>query len=156
MHTLLSPAIRRPPPRRGASKPAVPARVAHAAASLLIAGLVLNSCAVPPPAAEQAAEEASIVVTEAKPFNIRDVFPEGPGRELVLANCQSCHVLVPILVLRMDEAAWYRSSIEHRERVEGLTDVEFEVLYDYLTTTFTPDRPIPSLPPALLDTWTTY
>lgn len=141
-----------PQSHRDVTKPAVRQRLAQAAAGLLMTGLVLNSCAVPPPAAE----EASLAVAEAKPFNIRDVFPEGPGRELVLANCQSCHVLVPILVLRMDEAAWYRSSIEHRERVEGLSDDEFDVLYDYLTTTFTPDRPIPNLPPALLDTWTTY
>ena len=89
-------------------------------------------------------------------FNIRDVFPEGEGRELVLNNCQSCHVLVPLLVLPMDEAAWYRNGLEHRERVEGLSDEEFETVYEYLASAFKPDRPKPELPPALLDTWTTY
>lgn len=89
-------------------------------------------------------------------FNINDVFPEGAGRDLVLDNCQSCHVLVPILVLPLDDAAWYRSSLEHRERVEGLTDSEFEALYDYLASNFTPDKEAPELPPALLDSWTTY
>lgn len=122
----------------------------------LPAALLLASCGGPPTVPEAESEAASQPAPEAKPFNIRDVFPEGAGRELVLENCQSCHVLVPILVLRMDEAAWYRSGIEHRERVEGLTDQEFEVLYDYLISKFPPDRPIPTLPPALLDTWTTY
>lgn len=89
-------------------------------------------------------------------FNINDVFPEGAGRDLVLDNCQSCHVLVPILVLPLDEAAWYRSSLEHRERVEGLTDSEFEALYEYLASNFTPEKEPPELPPALLDSWTTY
>ena len=89
-------------------------------------------------------------------FNINDVLPEGAGRDLVLDNCQSCHVLVPILVLPLDEAAWYRSSLEHRERVEGLTDSEFEALYEYLASNFTPDKEPPKLPPALLDSWTTY
>ena len=89
-------------------------------------------------------------------FNINDVFPEGAGRQLVLDNCQSCHVLVPILVLPLDDAAWYRSSLEHRERVEGLTDTEFEALYEYLASNFTPDKEPPKLPPALLDSWTTY
>lgn len=131
-------------------------RIAHAPVFALAAALLLASCARSPTVAEAETEEASQPAPEAKPFNIRDVFPEGAGRELVLENCQSCHVLVPILVLRMDEAAWYRSSIEHRERVEGLTDQEFEVLYDYLTSKFPPDRPIPKLPPALLDSWTTY
>ncbi len=89
-------------------------------------------------------------------FNINDVLPEGAGRDLVLDNCQSCHVLVPILVLPLDEAAWYRSSLEHRERVEGLTDSEFEALYEYLASNFTPEKEPPELPPALLDSWTTY
>ncbi len=91
-----------------------------------------------------------------KAFNIRDVLPEGRGRELLLDNCQSYHVLVPILVLRMDKAAWHRNSIEHRERVEALGDEDFNTLYGYLATHFTPNRPIPDLPAALLDTWTTY
>ena len=83
-----------------------------------------------PPAIEEAVQDWSA-------FNINDVFPEGAGRDLVLDNCQSCHVLVPILVLPLDEAAWYRSSLEHRERVEGLTDNEFETLYQYLESNFT-------------------
>jgi len=102
-----------------------------------------------PPAIEEAVQDWSA-------FHINDVFPEGAGRDLVLDNCQSCHVLVPILVLPLDEAAWYRSSLEHRERVEGLTDDEFETLYQYLESNFTPDKPTPELPPALLDSWTTY
>lgn len=131
-------------------------RIAQAPVFALAAALLLASCEKPPTVAEAETGAASQPAPEAKPFNIRDVFPEGAGRELVLENCQSCHVLVPILVLRMDEAAWYRSGIEHRERVEGLTDQEFEILYDYLTSEFPPDRTIPALPPALLDSWTTY
>ena len=63
---------------------------------------------------------------------------------------------VPIVVLQMDEAAWFRNSLEHRSRVEGLSDEEFELLYDYLSSTFTPDRPVPELPAALLEAWTSY
>ncbi len=132
---------------------AVPARYpcpqSPLAAALLLA---LVGCASPQPAETQEPEAPA----ETARFNIRDVLPAGPGRELVLNNCQSCHVLVPILVLRMDAAAWYRNSLEHRERVEALGDEEFEILYDYLSSEFTPDRPVPKLPAALLDTWTTY
>lgn len=88
--------------------------------------------------------------------DIDEIFPAGPGRELLLNNCQNCHVWVPIVILQMDEAAWFRNSLEHRGRVEGLSDEEFELLYDYLSSTFTPDRPIPELPPALLEAWTSY
>lgn len=134
-----------------------PARLGACSVALaLAAGVALASCGERSPEEPLGSGTPPVQAVEARPFNIRDVFPEGPGRELVLDNCQSCHVLVPILVLRMDKAAWYRNSLEHRERVEGLDDDDFEILYDYLTSTFTPDSPIPELPAALLDTWTTY
>jgi mono/diheme cytochrome c family protein len=84
------------------------------------------------------------------------IFPPGEGRSLVLNNCQSCHTWVPIVVLQMNEAEWERSSTEHRGRVQGLSDQEFETLYAYLKASFTPDTPVPDLPPALLESWTTY
>ena len=89
-------------------------------------------------------------------MDIDEIFPAGPGRDLLLNNCQNCHVWVPIVILQMDEAAWFRNGLEHRSRVEGLSDEEFELLYDYLSSTFTPDRPIPELPAALLEAWTSY
>ena len=89
-------------------------------------------------------------------LNIDEIFPPGPGRDLVLDNCQSCHVWVPIVILQMDKPAWYRNGLEHRDRVEGLSDEEFKILYDYLASTFTPDRPVPKLPPELLEAWTSY
>jgi mono/diheme cytochrome c family protein len=84
------------------------------------------------------------------------IFPPGPGRDLVLNNCQSCHVWVPIVILQMDKNAWHRNSVEHRGRVEALSDEDFETLYEYVSSTFTPERPVPELPAALLETWTTY
>ena len=84
------------------------------------------------------------------------IFPPGPGRDLVLNNCQSCHVWVPIVILQMDKGAWHRNSVEHRGRVEALSDEDFETLYEYVSSTFTPERPVPELPAALLETWTTY
>ena len=63
---------------------------------------------------------------------------------------------VPIVILQMNQEEWKRNSVDHRERVEGLDDAEFEVLYDYLASTFTPERPVPELPPALLEAWTAY
>jgi hypothetical protein len=94
--------------------------------------------------------------SEPTSVNLDEIFPPGPGRDLVLNNCQSCHVWVPIVILQMDKAAWYRNSLEHRDRVEGLSDEEFKILYDYLSSTFTPDRPVPKLPQALLEAWTSY
>ena len=143
-------------PGRESVPPTVVARTVFALANVgVLISIALSGCNAIQPSPEEASSIEEEVVDWSK-FNINDVFPEGAGRELVLDNCQSCHVLVPILVLPLDEAAWYRSSLEHRERVEGLTDTEFETLYEYLAANFTPEKPTPALPPALLDSWTTY
>jgi cytochrome c5 len=88
--------------------------------------------------------------------NIDEIFPAGPGRDLVLNNCTICHTFVPIVVLQMTPEAWERNSRDHRERVAGLSEDEIKTLYEYLVANFNPDRPVPKLPKALLDTWTSY
>ena len=88
--------------------------------------------------------------------DLDEIFPPGEGRDLVLNNCQSCHVWVPIVILQMDKDAWYRNSLDHRDRVSRLSDEEFSILYDYVSSTFTPERPVPTLPPELLEAWTSY
>jgi cytochrome c5 len=116
--------------------------------------LLLAACDQSAPAAETASRGTA----PGAPMRVDmdQIFPAGPGRDLVLNNCQTCHTWVPIVVLQMNEAEWYRSSLEHRGRVQGLNDQEFETLYDYLKASFTPDTPVPELPPALLESWTTY
>ena len=88
--------------------------------------------------------------------NMDQIFPAGPGRDLVLNNCQNCHTFVPIVILQMEEPAWTRNSVDHRPRVTGLSDEEFKTLYDYLKANFNPQHPVPKLPQELLDTWTGY
>jgi hypothetical protein len=94
--------------------------------------------------------------TVATKVNLDEIFPPGEGRDLVLNNCQNCHTFVPIVVLQMEEAAWTRNSIDHRERVTQLSDDDFKTLYAYLKANFHPGRPVPTLPKELLDTWTSY
>lgn len=126
---------------------------------LLFAGVLMLSaaCGGSAPASEADPSEASSTApTGPDRVNIDEIFPPGKGRDLVLNNCQSCHVWVPIVILQMDEAAWYRNSLEHRGRVAALSDEAFETLYEYLKTNFHPGRPVPELPPALLEAWTSY
>jgi mono/diheme cytochrome c family protein len=108
------------------------------------------------PAAEPAPAPAPTEDVDSGPLTVDldAIFPAGPGRDLLLNNCQTCHTWVPIVVLRMDEAAWYRNGLNHRGRVEALSDDDFETLYAYLSSTFTPERPVPALPDALLQSWT--
>jgi hypothetical protein len=91
----------------------------------------------------------------ASKVNMEEIFPAGAGRDLVLNNCQNCHTFVPIVVLQMEEDAWTRSSVDHRERV-NVSDDEFKTIYTYLKANFNPNRPVPTLPKELLESWTTY
>ena len=94
--------------------------------------------------------------TQRSRVNINEIFPPGRGRDLLLNNCTSCHTFVPIVVLQMSKDAWERNSRDHRGRVAALSDADFKTLYQYLIANFNPERPIPKLPPELLDTWTSY
>jgi len=88
--------------------------------------------------------------------NLDQIFPTGPGRNLVLNNCTNCHTITPIVVLQLTKEAWERSGRDHRERVYAMSDAEFNTLYDYLIANFNPSKPVPQLPKELLDTWTSY
>lgn len=88
--------------------------------------------------------------------NIDAIFPAGRGRDLVLNNCQTCHTFVPIVVLQMDQNAWQRNGLDHRQRVPGVSDEDFKLLYEYLSSNFNPSRPVPTLPKELLESWTSY
>ena len=109
-----------------------------------------------PAAAPAAPAPAPAAASAPTRVDMHAIFPPGPGRDLVLNNCQNCHTFVPIVILQMEEAAWTRNSVDHRERVTGLSDGDFTTLYDYLKANFNPRRPVPALPQELLDTWTGY
>src|SRR5213078_3077694 len=94
--------------------------------ALLLAGslVIVAACGGPAPqssgspAAEgrnstPAAKSRSSTATK---IDLDKIFPPGPGRELVLGNCQNCHTFAPIVVLQMDKEAWHRNSLDHRER----------------------------------------
>ena len=111
------------------------------------------------PSSEAASADTDVVTTTADgqmTVDMDAIFPAGEGRDILLNNCQSCHTWVPVVVLGMNEEEWARWRQEHRQRVPGLSDERFEILYDYLVTNFNPNTPVPDLPPALLESWTTY
>ena len=114
------------------------------------------TCGGPAPSGEPPSKAPLATSSEPDRVDLDAIFPPGPGRDLVLNNCQTCHAWTPIVILQMDQNAWRRNSHEHRDRVEALSDEEFKVLYEYLLSTFTPDRPVPTLPQGLLEAWTTY
>lgn len=127
----------------------------------LTLGFLIGCAPADSPNDDAAGQETStsVVTTSADgqmTVDMDAIFPAGEGRELLLNNCQSCHSWVPVVVLQMNEDEWARWAQDHRARVPGLSDAEFATLQAYLVENFNPDRPVPELPPVLLESWTTY
>jgi hypothetical protein len=137
-----------------------------AVAIVTIVSCVFAGCSSAPkqqPATFQESAPASATDNQAaKPdtsetkVDFNQIFPPGPGRALVINNCTTCHTIVPIVVLQLNEDAWKHWRTIHRSRVPALSDADFNTLYDYVRTNFNPSKPVPKLPQDLLDTWTSY
>jgi hypothetical protein len=88
-------------------------------------------------------------------LDIDALLPPGPGRELVLQYCVNCHNIAPIILARKTHDEWEYHRKDHTGRL-AITQEEWDTIYNYLETYLTPDRPIPELPPELLNDWTSY
>jgi uncharacterized membrane protein len=89
-------------------------------------------------------------------IDMNKIFPPGPGRNLVLSDCTSCHTITPIVIIQMTREARERWARDHRERVNAMSNEDFKLVTEYLIKHFSPGQPIPQLPKELLDTWTSY
>ena len=128
-------------------------------AAVIVAALFAGACGGSAPAASApaSAPPADAAASEAPvKLDLQAIFPPGEGRELVLNNCQTCHNFAPIVILQMDKEQWARNSVDHRERVKGLSDADYRVIYEYVSANFNPDRPVPKLPKEILESWTSY
>ncbi len=88
---------------------------------------------------------------------VNQIFPPGRGQDLIFRACVNCHNWVPIALAQMTPEDWQRNAMTHRNRVSGLTDEEFNFLYQYLQTNFAPNhQPPDNIPQDLLQEWTSY
>lgn len=80
------------------------------------------------------------------------------ARDAILNNCTTCHTFVPIVMQPFDGDGWRGLLVRHVEngRVDQLTPERVEIMRLYLAENFNGDQPPPELPPALLETWTSY
>ncbi len=116
------------------------------------------------PATAQAKPTAARVITTvaSKPgtfgqADLDKIFPPGKGQDLVFRACVNCHNWVPLVMAGFDKPAWQQNKMNHRNRVSGLSDQEFEFLYDYLANSLPAGHPVPdNIPEDLLSQWTSY
>jgi len=139
--------------------------------AVLVSAVLAASCGggaeepAAPPEVATSGTEAAVAPTEAPAptiasgpvkLDMEAIFPPGPGRDLSLGSCTNCHNIAPIVTLQKTREEWERTAREHRESVLGLSDEEFETLFEYLIANFNPERPVPEIPQILIDAWTSY
>jgi mono/diheme cytochrome c family protein len=142
---------------------------------MLLIGLFVAGCSSPAPTSAPAAASSPVPTSApaakaattapaaaqpaaAKPggssFNVAQVFPAGPGRELVLQNCTSCHTIVPIVTGKKARGQWDVIKQSHSGRVTAMSRDDVNTIFNYLADNFGPDNPEPQLPPELLESGT--
>jgi mono/diheme cytochrome c family protein len=121
--------------------------------------LLLAACVeaeVPPPVADAGrasepgvtSQEAPLAASQATAQTVADLFPEGPERELVLANCASCHAVACAVIGQRTPGRWAALRESHRGHV---ADAEtLEEIFTYLQTHFSEGQPEPRVPPELM------
>lgn len=124
-------------------------------AVIIAGGTLVISCSAPaaPPAATSGAAPAaaaSASPTSAKEPTINDIFPAGPGRDLILNNCTSCHTYVCVVKGQKTAGHWEQIKTGHRDRVPSLSDADYNTLFTYLGGNFNDIKPEPRLPQELV------
>jgi hypothetical protein len=155
----LAPPVSREP---AAQEPAVePAAAPEEAVEAEAAEPAEEPEAVEAEAAEPAEEPAEAAEAEEPAaggsINIESYFPEGEGREETLTSCAGCHSFAPLIIAQKSPDAWRLTMREHRSQyMESLSDEDAAVITAYLIANFNPDKPVPELPPELLEGFTNY
>lgn len=82
--------------------------------------------------------------------NVASFFPQGPGRELVLDTCGSCHPVACSARGQRSATQWDRIRESHEDKVSGITSAQMDVLYSYLKANFNDTKPEPQIPAEFL------
>jgi mono/diheme cytochrome c family protein len=117
--------------------------------------LMMLGCseAVAPDLESDAVAPTAVAGTPAAPppATVADLFPEGPGRSLVLDNCGACHAVACTTIGRRTLARWNSLRDDHRDKVPGLRETDLGTLFAYLSGNFSDNQPEPTVPPHLLE-----
>lgn len=94
---------------------------------------------------------AGAAVSSPEPATVADFFPQGPGRELVLSTCGSCHAVACSAIGQRTSARWDALKADHRDKVSSTSEQDLDAIFAYLKTNFNDAKPEPRLPPHFLE-----
>ena len=82
----------------------------------------------------------------AKPFSLADLFPPGPGRDLVLDTCGSCHAVACSALGQRTAERWEGVKEGHKDKLTGHGSAQVNAMFSYLKANFNDSRPEPKIP----------
>jgi cytochrome c5 len=121
-------------------------------AILIAGGLLVAACGKSTSEASNAAQAApaASVRKPAGQSSLASIFPPGPGRELVLNSCGSCHSAVCAARGQRTAERWDSIKKDHKDKLTGTSSEDLNVMFSYLITNFNDAKPEPQIAPELL------
>lgn len=86
-----------------------------------------------------------------KRFDVEAFLPPARARELFFNYCVNCHSFVCSMRGQRSRERWDVFKFQHRDKLVGLADADYELIFDYLKENFDDTKPEPELPPELLE-----
>lgn len=77
--------------------------------------------------------------------------PPGEGRELLLQNCTGCHSFVPIVTGQRPQERWSSLKEDHKDKAAGISESDYDIIFDYLAENFNDTKPEPQFPQWFLE-----
>jgi len=118
--------------------------------ALILAACLLLGCSKP------TAPETPTAATEKPPpapasfTTVAGIFPDGPGKELVLSTCGSCHPVACSAIGQRSAERWESLKNGHKDKLTGVTNADLEAMFTYLKATFNESKPEPKVPPEFM------
>lgn len=82
--------------------------------------------------------------------SLASIFPLGPGRDLVLNTCGSCHSTVCAARGQRTAEQWDSIKKTHKDKLTGSSSEDLNVMFSYLKANFNDTKPEPQIAAELL------
>jgi cytochrome c5 len=121
--------------------------------ALLVAGC--SKSAAPPAESSQSAAPSSQAApappasAPAAAFNMSSIFPPGPGKDMVLNTCSSCHSVTCAATGQRTKDRWDNIEKSHKDKLTSYSPKDVDVMFTYMKDNFNDSKPEPKIPAEL-------
>jgi hypothetical protein len=86
----------------------------------------------------------------AEKFTPANLFPAGPGRDMVVSSCGSCHSLLCVVRGQRTAQRWDTIKQSHRDKLTSVSGSDLDTMFVYLKEHFNDTKPEPTIPAEFL------